>query len=352
MQEAEITGGLEHPGIVPVYSLGQSEDGRPFYAMRFIKGDSLKESIAAFHERCKDSKMPAGERSLGLRRLLDRFLDVCHAIEYAHRRGVVHRDLKPSNIMLGEFGETLVVDWGLAKALGHGEDASEAPRDAEPAFSLSSGSNSAETQFGSVLGTPAFMSPEQAAGDLDAVGPASDIYSLGATLYCILAGRPPFTTEKEDDRSPHQLLEAIQNGNCQPPSDWNPGVPKPLEAICQKAMARRLEDRYASVEDLARDVERFLADEVIDAYVEPVSERLSRWTRRYRTLVRAASAALFLIACVAIVAAFQINKQRERAENAASEESIARGEAVAAQKIAEIKRKEAEDARCAGSEGA
>jgi serine/threonine protein kinase len=115
--EAEITGGLEHPGIVPVYGLGQYADGRPFYAMRFIKGDNLKEAIRRFHEAEKPDRDP-GERRLALQGLLRRFLDVCHAIAYAHSRGVLHRDLKPGNIMLGKYGETLVVDWGLAKPLG------------------------------------------------------------------------------------------------------------------------------------------------------------------------------------------------------------------------------------------
>jgi serine/threonine protein kinase len=115
--EAEITGGLEHPGIVPVYGLGQYPDGRPFYAMRFIKGDSLKEAIKRFH-KADTSGCEAGERPLTLRQLFGRFVDVCNAIAYAHSRGVLHRDLKPANIMLGKYGETLVVDWGLAKSLG------------------------------------------------------------------------------------------------------------------------------------------------------------------------------------------------------------------------------------------
>src|SRR5207245_1335212 len=115
--EAEITGGLEHPGIVPVYGLGQYADGRPFYAMRFVKGDNLKAAIRRFHEAERPGRDPS-ERSLALRQLLRRFVDVCNAVAYAHSRGVLHRDLKPANIMLGKYGETLVVDWGLAKCVG------------------------------------------------------------------------------------------------------------------------------------------------------------------------------------------------------------------------------------------
>ena len=193
--EAEITGGLEHPGIVPVYGLGLYENGRPYYAMRFIRGDSLKEAIGLFHSqfqvpvateradsgssiaprkvRPDDSK---GSRDLELRKLLRRFLDVCNAVDYAHSRGVLHRDIKPGNIILGKHGETLVVDWGLAKATGKG-DASTGERTMAPI----SASGSAETLPGSAMGTPAYMSPEQARGEIDQLGPRSDVYSLGAT---------------------------------------------------------------------------------------------------------------------------------------------------------------------------
>lgn len=142
--EAEITGGLEHPGIVPVYGLGQYDDGRPFYAMRFIRGDSLKYAIEHFHEADQAGRDP-GERTLAFRKLLGRFIDVCNAIAYAHSRGVLHRDLKPGNIMLGKYGETLVVDWGLAKPLGR-KSADSATE--EPPLQPESASGSAETVAG------------------------------------------------------------------------------------------------------------------------------------------------------------------------------------------------------------
>ena len=162
--EAEITGGLEHPGVVPVYGLGSYSDGRPYYAMRFIKGDSLKEAIARFHD---DEALGAdpGRRSLELRKLLRRFTDVCNAIDYAHSRGVIHRDLKPANIIVGKHGETLVVDWGLAKSVGRAD-----PTVGEQTIAPSS-SGSSETLPGSALGTPAYMSPEQARGS-EPAGPA------------------------------------------------------------------------------------------------------------------------------------------------------------------------------------
>src|SRR5437870_5804066 len=172
--EAEVTGGLEHPGIVPVYGLGRYPDGRPFYAMRFIRGDSLHEAIRCFYA-ADEGKRDPGERSLAFRELLGQFVAACNALAYAHARGVLHRDIKPHNIMLGKYGETLVVDWGLAKVVGdhNGEPKSE-PR-------INPDVNAKPTQAGHVMGTPAYMSPEQAEGRLDILGPLSHIYGLGAT---------------------------------------------------------------------------------------------------------------------------------------------------------------------------
>src|SRR5256714_12348881 len=169
--EAEITGGLEHPGIVPVYGLGQYADGRPYYAMRFVRGDSLKQALERFHKDDVPGRDP-GERSLQMRKLLGRMIDVCQAIAYAHSRSVLHRDLKPGNIMLGKYGETLVVDWGLAKPTGRtAGDGSGTEGPLRPAVGESSA-----TGMGSAIGTPADMSPEQANGRLDELGPAPGVY--------------------------------------------------------------------------------------------------------------------------------------------------------------------------------
>ncbi len=310
--EAEITGGLEHPGIVPVYGLGHHPDGRPFYAMRFVRGESLKEAVARYHGEPKrirpgsdvesdrePGRLSAGSRSkrrtrgadatpLAFRRLLARFLDVCNAIAYAHSRGVLHRDIKPGNILLGPYGETLVVDWGLAKIVGRDEPGATDPSP-EPTLRPPSTSGTGETLPGTALGTPAYMSPEQAEGRLDLLGPPSDAYSLGATFYAVLTGRAPFEC---DDAA--EVLRKVQRGEFDRPRALNPGIPKALEAICVKAMALKQADRYATPRALAEDIEHWLADEPVSAYREPWPDRARRWSRKHRTLVTSAAAALVL----------------------------------------------------------
>jgi WD40 repeat protein/serine/threonine protein kinase len=296
--EAEVTGGLEHPGIVPVYSLGTYADGRPFYAMRFVRGDSLHDAIQRFHQ----NGAAGPERRLELRKLLGRFLDICNAIAYAHSRGVLHRDLKPGNVMLGPFGETLVVDWGLARVTG------QATNETGGSALQPSISGSTPTELGSAVGTPAYMSPEQAGGRHHELGPASDVYGLGATLYHLLAGRPPCT-----GRDPNEVLDKVQSGVFPRPRQVQASVPPALEAICLRAMALRPADRYASARALADDVDRWMADERVEAYREPLHERLGRWTRRHRTATGSMAAAALALLLAAAVAIPVINDEKDRA---------------------------------------
>ncbi len=302
--EAEVTGGLEHPGVVPVYGLGHYPDGRPFYAMRFIRGDSLKQAIEKFHRADVQPGRDPGERALALRQLLRRFVDVCNTIAYAHSRGVLHRDLKPGNVMLGPYGETLVVDWGLAKPIGRPEGAALIT---EGTLRPSSGSGLTPTQMGSAVGTPAFMSPEQAAGRLDELGPASDVYSLGAMLYSLLTGRAPFA-----DADLGTMLRKVEAGEFPPPRQVNRTVPPALEAVCLKAMANDPGGRYPSPKDLSDEIELWLAGEPVTAWREPAMVRLRRWARRHRTAV--AAVGMFLLTAVLALAASTIVVTRQQAE--------------------------------------
>ncbi|MBV8230573.1 MAG: serine/threonine protein kinase [Planctomycetaceae bacterium] len=252
--EAEVTAGLEHPGVVPVYGLGQYADGRPFFTMRLIRGDHLNSAIKHFHR----TDQPGGWLS-GLCSLLDRLVDVCYTVAYAHSRGIIHRDLTPGNIMLGVHGETLVIDWGLAKPLGcpspvdEGESSPAAPWPA-------SARDLAQTEVGQNAGTPWFMSPEQVAGQPDWLSPATDVYTLGATLYMILTGQAPFDGQEADE-----VRKLVQQGILPPPRQLNRRIDPALEAICRKATAMAPEDRYASPLDLGDDIACWLAKRPVTA---------------------------------------------------------------------------------------
>jgi len=215
VREAQIIARLEHPGIVPVHDVGTLADGRIFYAMKYVRGNRLDEYAA---------------QGASLRDRLRKFQSVCDALAFAHAHGVIHRDLKPQNIMIGSFGEVLVLDWGVAKI-----------RDI-PCESV-----------GTVVGTKHYMSPEQARGEIDQIDERSDIYALGAVLYFLLTDQPK--------------------------------VSKAARAICSKAMASVKESRYATASDLSADIGRLLDAEPISAYRENVIERTSRWVSKNRFLV-------------------------------------------------------------------
>jgi serine/threonine-protein kinase len=285
LREAEITARLEHPGIVPVYGMDTDERGRPRYAMRFVRGNSLHEDIERFH-RADQARRDPTERALALRGLLRRFLDVCNAVAYAHSRGVIHRDVKPANVMLGDYGETLVVDWGLARQLEQDQPVTQPHHPIQTTL----GSGTAPTQQGQVVGTLAFISPEQARGEQERVGTASDVFALGATLFCLLTGHPPY-------RGKHsEVLAQACRGEVVPARQVNPRVPAALEAVCNKALATIPDDRYGSARELAFEVERWLADEPVQAHREGLGTRLRRWGRRNRTVV--AGAVVLLVASV------------------------------------------------------
>lgn len=272
--EAEITARLDHPGVVSVYGFGKTPDDRFCYAMQFIQGDTFESKITEIHSPAsQEESIFDPSRSVELRQLLTKFVTVCQTIAYAHNRGILHRDIKPDNIMLGRFGETLVVDWGLALAINRDDSARAS---GEETLMPTANSSSSSGSTGGAVGTPAYMSPEQAAG-LPHLTPAADVFSLGATLYKILTGRAPYRGD-----SARETLNKAQAAAWVPPRDLNDDVPDGLDAICRKALAPSTNDRYSNALQLASDLENWMADEPVEAMEENWRQKASRWTRKNR----------------------------------------------------------------------
>ena len=270
--EAEITAQLEHPGIVPIHTLGQMKNGNPYYTMKLVHGNTYQEATKAYHRN------PTHEE---LQNLVRRLVSVCKTMAFVHNRGVIHRDLKPANIMLSEYGETLIIDWGLAKPLTRhdwGETQSmsmstSARRKGVPASELS--------MAGAVIGTPAFMSPEQALPDEESIGPRSDIFSLGGILYYLLTGQTAFT-----GRSAKEVLVNVRAVRFKHPSEVKPGIPSGLEAICLKAMAKDPNDRYQTTTAMSDDLCRWLDNEPVLAIRRNVFQKLLyRINKNKQTLI-------------------------------------------------------------------
>jgi eukaryotic-like serine/threonine-protein kinase len=256
VQEARVLASLEHPGIVPVHDVGTLADGRVFYTMKFVEGQRLDKYIATVNSISDRLRL---------------FLRVCDAVGFAHARGVLHRDLKPANIMVGPFGEVLVMDWGLAKILREqprsetqttDPDATILRRPKQTSASGEASQSSAVTEHGTVMGTPGYMSPEQARGDVEHLDARSDIFSLGALLRFLLTG------QSEKASSPGRQRRD-----------------KSLEAICTKATAPTPPERYANVQEMALDVSRYLDGLAVGAHRETIIEKAERFYRRYRFFI-------------------------------------------------------------------
>ena len=285
LHEAQITGQLEHPGVVPVHELGVDGAGQPYYVMKFVHGRTLKDAIDDYHNPEVKSAVP---REVQLVELLQVFIHLCQTVAYAHSRNVIHRDLKPDNVMVGQYGETLVLDWGLAKVVGQGGGTETMP---EVRLSGFEGTGEVdETQFGSIKGTPSYMSPEVAEGRTNAVDQISDVYLLGGCLYHLLTGRKPRQAAKVAE-----MIELARKQLPPAPRKLDSRVPKVLDAICMKALALDKQERYASAQTLAQDIQRYLAGEPVTAYRETLAERAWRWIRKHRVgLGRAAVVALIV----------------------------------------------------------
>lgn len=296
-RETRITARLEHPAVVPVHDAGTSEDGKPFLVMKRIEGQTLEAAVLA--------RRGLAER-LGL---LSHVIDACHALAYAHSRGIVHRDVKPENVLVGAFGETVVIDWGLAKRLD--TDDEDDPEEAAPPWGEAA--RSSLTRVGAIVGTPAFMAPEQASAG--AIDRRTDVYALGALLYYCLAGQAPYGGALAD-----RTIEAVRAGPPTPLEQVVPNVPRDLCAILGKAMARDPAARYPDAQVLAADLERFRTGQLVQAYAYGPLERVRRAIRQQP----AAASLLAALALVVALAFAAVVDQRNQALQARSAEEAAR----------------------------
>lgn len=297
IREALLTARLEHPSIVPVYDAGRRPTGELFFAMKLVSGRSLEDIIA-----------PTTDWKARLA-LLPHLLAAAEAIAYAHSRKVIHRDLKPSNILIGEFGETMVIDWGLGKDISN--TSKDAPQESGEAPEIPAQENLIElptiTMEGAIMGTPAYMAPEQALGK--SVDQRADVYALGALLYQLLSGHPPFTGD--DAR---RVLKAVQSEEPIPLQTLQKSLPDDLVAIVLKAMSKDPEGRYASAREFADDLRRFQTGQIVGAHAYSKTELVLRFARRYKFPLATIAAALILLSGAGIFGFKNIVEQRDRAE--------------------------------------
>ena len=311
LEEARITGQLDHPGVVPVHELGLGEDGRVYFTMRLVRGEDLHAVYGHVRE---------GREGWTTTRAVGVLLKACEALSYAHDSGVVHRDLKPANIMVGKYGEVYVMDWGLARVEGGDDRHDMRPREEDDARAesgpdgtkLSRGDDAVLTMDGDVLGTPSYMAPEQARGDVAATGPRSDIYALGAMLHHLLAVdalEAPYV-RRGDRATPREVLRLVRAGPPAPLERLAPDAPPELVAIASKAMAREPSERYASMRELASDLRAFLEGQVVAAYETGAWAEARKWVKRNRGLTAALGLALCSLVAGAVVAIDQAGEAR------------------------------------------
>ncbi|MHC5040394.1 MAG: protein kinase domain-containing protein, partial [Planctomycetota bacterium] len=326
---------LEHPNIVPVHELGLNADGKVYFTMKLVKGESLDAIIDGIAD-----KNPECVRKYPLSHLLQIFLKVCDAIAFAHSKGVIHRDLKPENVMVGRFGEVLVMDWGLSKVKGREDAAQEALVE-----TIRSEKAMGKTLSGEVMGTPSYMPPEQASGKVERIDERSDIFALGAMLYMILTHEPPYTGGTVQEVLTKAVTCAYKAPRVKSP--WN-RIPKELQSICLKAMAPTKEGRYGSVEALVEDVRAYLDHRPVKAHRSGPLTRFLRFVQRHPAGSLAGGVALILL-CLGgaltgvLLQRTEAERARAREKEALAEAESARADAASVRaQIAEADREKAE----------
>ncbi len=322
LEEAQITAQLDHPAIVPVHDLGFADDGTPFYTMRYVQGQHLGTVIREIRK---------GTNGWNPQRGLTVLTRICQAVAYAHDRHIVHRDLKPRNIMVGKLGEVYVMDWGLARILGKEDHrdlrlaVSEETSHTDP----SSIAAPLRTMDGAIVGTPAYMAPEQANGLIGEVDQRSDVYALGTILYQMLTGSPPYVS-KGRQTTPMKVLRELSQGPPSAVTEVDRKAPSELVAICEKAMARRREDRYPSSLSLAEDLQAYLDHRVVGAFESGRLAAAKKWARRHR-LWRWLGPTLGTVTAISLLAFANAHRLRAAAEEAAVRAQESEGNARLAQ---------------------
>jgi serine/threonine-protein kinase len=301
LREARISGKLEHPGIVPVYELGFKPDGTPFYVMKYVKGDTLDKII-------KECEFDSPESSFRRRMsFLDNFIAVCDAIGYAHSKKIIHRDLKPGNIIIGEFGETVILDWGLAKKIGEKtENSAEEPAQEQEI----SESDAFRTIEGAKMGTPAYMPPEQIDPRFGEMDERSDVYSLGVILFILLTGQKPYAGDAKT------VMEKITSGAPSPsPLSRGSYIPHELAAICAKAMSKDKTVRFANAHEMAAELRAYRDGRLVSIYAYSKRELFARFIARNRTAIIGAAAVVLSIIIGAVFSVnFAVDARREKAK--------------------------------------
>jgi len=306
-KEAQITSQLEHPGIVPVYSMEQPSDRSLAYAMKWLRGQTLRQEITAFRTQLAQG-LNLAEWEKGYRRLLGIFLSICDTLHFAHQKGVIHRDLKPTNIMLGAYHEVYVLDWGIATLMHALDQAELEPDTAQSAVVLQAWATDLEerTQLGAVVGTPRYMSPEQACGAVTALQPSSDIFSLGLILFELTYLQPAFQGE-----TVQAVLAAVkQNQQSAPKAAYKAVRPHPvMSKIIAKATATEPAQRYASAADLALEIRAYLADQATQVLPDKLVSKSLRWTRHHPQQTLSLMLVLILLSLAAVAASLSLSQQ-------------------------------------------